>query len=36
VQARIDTGAVVVDKGNLDKPETKAIVAPDLAPWLGK
>ncbi|MRG91189.1 substrate-binding domain-containing protein [Polyangium spumosum] len=36
VPPRIDTGAVVVDKSNLDKPETKAIVAPDLAPWLGK
>ncbi|MDI3285498.1 substrate-binding domain-containing protein [Polyangium sp. 15x6] len=36
VPPRIDTGAVVVDKANLDNPETKAIVAPDLAPWLGK
>ncbi|MDC0746162.1 ABC transporter substrate-binding protein [Polyangium mundeleinium] len=36
VAPRIDTGAVVVDKASLDKPETKAIVAPDLAPWLGK
>jgi ribose transport system substrate-binding protein len=36
VQARIDTGATVVDKAGLDRPEIKALVAPDLAPWLGK
>lgn len=36
VLARIDTGATVVEASSLDKPEVKALVAPDLAPWLGK
>jgi ribose transport system substrate-binding protein len=36
VEARIDTGATVVDKAGLDTPEVKALVHPDLAPWLGK
>jgi len=36
VQPRIDTGATVVDKAGLDRPEVKALVAPDLTPWLGK
>jgi ribose transport system substrate-binding protein len=36
VEARIDTGATVVDRAGLDTPEIKALVHPDLAPWLGK
>lgn len=35
VQARLDTGATVVDKAGLDQPEMKNLVAPDLTPWLG-
>jgi ribose transport system substrate-binding protein len=35
VQARIDTGATVVDKAGLDQPDVKNLVAPDLTPWLG-
>ncbi|MBX3125260.1 MAG: substrate-binding domain-containing protein [Polyangiaceae bacterium] len=36
VEARIDTGASLADKGNLDAPEIAALLKPDLAPWLGK
>ena len=36
VQERIDTGATVIEASSLDKPEVKALVAPDLTPWLGK
>lgn len=36
VEARIDTGATVVDRGNVGSPEIKALLAPDLTQWLDK
>lgn len=36
VEARVDTGAMLVDKGNLDSPEIQELVKPDLAKWLGQ
>jgi ribose transport system substrate-binding protein len=33
---RVDTGSVLVTKDNLDAPETKALVSPDLKTWLGE
>ena len=36
IEARIDTGATIVDRGNIAAPEIKSLLAPDLAPWLGK
>jgi ribose transport system substrate-binding protein len=36
VEKRIDTGAKVVTKDNLDTPEIKELVTPDLKKWLGK
>jgi ribose transport system substrate-binding protein len=36
VEARLDTGAQLVDKGNLDRPEIRELVKPDLAKWLGR
>lgn len=33
---RTDTGAQVVDKGNLRDPAVREIVKPDLAKWLGR
>lgn len=36
VEARTDTGAKLVDKGNLDTPEIKELIKPDLQKWLGK
>jgi ribose transport system substrate-binding protein len=35
VEARTDTGAKLVDKGNLDTPEIKELIKPDLQKWLG-
>jgi ribose transport system substrate-binding protein len=35
VEARTDTGAMLVDKANLDSPEIKELIQPDLAKWLG-
>jgi len=35
VEARIDTGATLVDKSNLAQPEVAALVKPPLAEWLG-
>ena len=35
VEARTDTGAQLLDKGNLEKPEMKELIRPDLAKWLG-
>jgi ribose transport system substrate-binding protein len=35
VEARIDTGAVLVDKDNLGSPEIGELVKPNLAQWLG-
>jgi ribose transport system substrate-binding protein len=36
VEPRIDTGATLADKGNLEKPEIKELLAPDLERWLGE
>jgi ribose transport system substrate-binding protein len=36
VEARIDTGATVVDRGNVGSPEVKALLAPDLTQWLNQ
>lgn len=36
IEARIDTGATIVDRSNIAAPEIKSLLAPDLAPWLGK
>jgi ribose transport system substrate-binding protein len=36
VEARIDTGARLVTKENLEDPEIKELVAPDLKKWLGE
>ncbi|MBX3205941.1 MAG: substrate-binding domain-containing protein [Labilithrix sp.] len=36
VEKRIDTGARLVDKESLDDPAVKAIMSPDLKPWLGE
>ncbi len=36
VDKRIDTGATVVGKADLDKPEMKELLQPDLEKWLGK
>lgn len=35
VEARTDTGAVLVDQTNLESPEIRELIAPDLAKWLG-
>jgi len=35
VEARIDTGATLIDKSNLAQPEVAALVKPPLAEWLG-
>ena len=34
VPARIDTGASLVDKDNIDQPEIAELVKPNLAQWL--
>ncbi len=36
VERRVDTGSTLVTKDNLDAPETKALVSPDLKTWLGE
>jgi ribose transport system substrate-binding protein len=36
VDKRVDTGAQLVTKANMDTPEMKALLAPDLKPWLGE
>lgn len=36
VEKRIDTGARLVEKSNLDDPEVKEIIAPDLKKWLNE
>lgn len=36
VAERIDTGATLVDKANMDKPEIVRLLKPDLEKWLGK
>ena len=35
IESRIDTGASLVDKANMDQPEMKALLTPPLAEWLG-
>lgn len=36
IEPRIDTGATLVDRDNVDKPEIRELMHPDLAKWLGK
>jgi ribose transport system substrate-binding protein len=36
VAKRIDTGSTLVTKDNLDVPDIKALVSPDLKTWLGE
>lgn len=36
VEPRTDTGAQLVDKANLEKPEIHELIKPDLAKWLGQ
>ncbi len=36
VERRIDTGARLVTKENLDDPAVKEVIAPDLVKWLGE
>lgn len=36
VEKRIDTGARLVDKSNLDNPEVREIMQPDLKKWLNE
>ena len=36
IEKRIDTGARLVTKANLDDPAVKEAIAPDLEKWLGK
>jgi ribose transport system substrate-binding protein len=36
VESRIDTGATFVGKHNLERPEIRDLIAPDLSPWLGE
>jgi len=35
VESRIDTGASLIDKANMEQPEMKALLSPPLAEWLG-
>jgi ribose transport system substrate-binding protein len=35
VESRIDTGAALIEKANLEQPEMKALLSPPLAEWLG-
>jgi ribose transport system substrate-binding protein len=36
VESRIDTGASLIDRQNMDQPEMKALLTPPLAEWLGQ
>ncbi|MBI4703191.1 MAG: substrate-binding domain-containing protein [Deltaproteobacteria bacterium] len=36
VEPRIDTGATLVTRENLETPAVRQLVAPDLRPWLGE
>ena len=36
VDARIDTGSRFVHRGNMDQPDIKQLLEPDLAQWLGE
>jgi ribose transport system substrate-binding protein len=35
VESRIDTGASLIEKTNMDQPDMKALLSPPLAEWLG-
>ncbi len=35
VESRIDTGASLIEKANMDQPDMKALLSPPLAEWLG-
>jgi ribose transport system substrate-binding protein len=35
VQQSVDTGSTFVQKDNMDEPNVKALILPDLSPWLG-
>ena len=35
VEPRIDTGASLIEKSNMDQPDMKALLSPPLAEWLG-
>jgi ribose transport system substrate-binding protein len=35
VESRIDTGASLIDKANMEQPDMKALLSPPLAEWLG-
>jgi ribose transport system substrate-binding protein len=36
VERRIDTGARIVDKDNMEQPDVKELLKPDLKKWLGE
>jgi ribose transport system substrate-binding protein len=36
VEPRTDTGAQLASAGNLEQPEIRALIQPDLAKWLGE
>jgi ribose transport system substrate-binding protein len=36
VERRIDTGARLVSRDNMDQPENRALLSPDLSPYLGR
>ncbi len=36
VEATMDTGSMVVDAKNMDKPEIQQLLKPDLKKWLGE
>lgn len=36
VEARIDTGATLVEKANMDQPDVARLLKPELEKWLGK
>ncbi len=35
VESRIDTGAALIDKSNMEQPDMKALLSPPLNEWLG-
>lgn len=35
IETHIDTGVGLIDRSNMDTPESKALLTPDLAPYLG-
>jgi ribose transport system substrate-binding protein len=35
VESRIDTGASLIERANMDQPDMKALLSPPLAEWLG-